>query len=372
MSTDYQICRNCVMDNSDPDIVFNSEGVCNHCTSFKEKFKNIPINGENPEVSFNKLIDTIKNSGKGNEYDCIIGLSGGVDSSYVAYLVKQAGLRPIAVHLDNAWDSELAVKNIENIVKILDIDLYTHVINWEEFKDLQLSFLKASVIDIEILTDHAIGAILYKVARDHNIKYIIGGGNVASEGIMPRAWNFSKVDSWNIKGIHKIYGKVKMETFPMFSLRQLFMNKYYYKIKSAKILNYIDYNLDDAKQVLMDELNWKYYGGKHYESIFTKFYQAYILPKKFGVDKRRAHISSLICSGQMSRDDGLKILENELYPDNELLEDKEYFLKKFGLSEMEFDGIMNQPVKQHTDYPSIRNVTRKLGPFRDFAVKLLS
>lgn len=350
----YQICMRCVMDTTDPNIIFDEEGVCNHCKTFDKQYAAIPANQPNWEEQLNALVIKIKQDGKNKEYDCIIGLSGGVDSSYVAYQVKRLGLRPLAIHLDNGWNSELAVQNIENIVKILNIDLYTHVIDWEEFKDLQLSFLKASVIDIEILTDHAIAAILYRMARKYNIKYFVSGGNFATEGIMPHSWVFSKNDSWNIKGIHNLFGQKPIKTFPLISPFSLLYYRLSGSITRVNILNYMPYGREEAIELLEEKVKWRNYGGKHHESFFTKFYQNYILPQKFNVDKRKAHYSTLICSKQLSRAETEKLLKQDIYPVDELNEDLQYFIKKFNLSQREFNDIMKAPIKEHSDYPTVQ------------------
>lgn len=366
----YQICARCIMDTTDADIFFDENGICNNCKSLEDKIARIPASFLDREMRLHEVVAKINEAGKNKKYDCVIGLSGGVDSSFVAYQVKKHGLRPLAVHLDNTWDSEIAVKNIENIVKILDIDFYTYVINREEFKDLQLSFLKASVVDIELLTDHAITAILYKVAENHKIKYIIAGGNVVTEGISPRSWNFSKVDSWNIKGIQKRFGKRKIESFPIRDPCKLIYHHFICRIKMVKILNYLPYSREEAIATLEREFDWHDYGGKHFESFFTKFYQAYILPQKFNIDKRKAHYSALICSGQISRPEALKLLEREIYPKEDLERDKECFLKKLGISKKEFEDIMNAPIKRHTDYPSLRKWLNIIRPLKSMVIKL--
>ncbi len=372
MCRQYKICQRCIMDTTDPNISFDENGICNHCKSFEEKFAQIPSYFPDREMRLQEVVAKIKESGKSSEYDCVIGLSGGLDSSYVAYQVKKLDLRPFAIHLDNGWDSELAVENIRNIVKILDIDLYTYVIDWEEFKDLQLSFLKASVVDIEILTDHAINAILHKMAKDYNTKYIISGGNTATEGIMPRSWVFSKKDSWNIKGIQKRFGKERIVSFPLLSPSRFIYYHFIYGIKNIRILNYLSYNRQEAIAILEKELEWYDYGGKHLESFFTKFYQTYILPQKFKIDKRKAHYSALICSGQISRAEALKLMEQELYPKEELESDMEYFLEKLGLSKKEFEAIMNAPVKEHTDYPSFHKWINHIKSLKSWGSSLFS
>jgi len=355
----YKMCTRCVMDTTDPLIVFDEKGVCNHCTSALKKLETITFRSEaERQMALDKIVNKIKDTGKGNKYDCIIGLSGGVDSSYLAYVVKNLGLRPLAIHVDNGWNSELAVKNIENIVRKLDIDLYTHVIDWEVFKALQLAFLKASVIDLEMLSDNAIVIGIYNLTKKFNVKYFIDGTNFAAESIMPSSWFYvPKYDSLNIRAIYNRFGSgKKLKSYPLLSLYNYIQYRYFKKGESIALLNYVPYNKADAMKVLLEVLEWKDYGGKHFESKITHFYQAYILPVKFNVDKRKAHLSSLICSGQISRDEALLELKKELYDPKKFEEDKDYFIKKLGLTVDEFNNIMSSPVKQHHDYPSYQRI----------------
>lgn len=352
MLMDHKICSRCIMDTTDPDIRFNEQGVCNHCTSYEILANKNLLVGEQAEEKLNEIVDKIKKSGLNKDYDSIIGLSGGVDSSYLAYQAKKLGLRPLAVHFDNGWDSELSVRNIENIVKHLGFDLYTYVIDWEEFKDLQVSFFKASVIDIELLTDNAIISSMYKIARKKKIKFSLEGSNIVTEGVMPKSWNHWKADLKNIKAIQKRFGTRKIESFPTIGPWKRLFYQYSKMLTSVPLLNFLPYNKEEAVATLEREFGWKNYGGKHYESIFTKFYQAYVLPVKFNVDKRKAHLSSLICSGQLTRSKAMDIIKEELYRSHELKKDKEYVVKKLGLTEKEFDGFMKLSVKSHLEYPS--------------------
>jgi N-acetyl sugar amidotransferase len=291
-----------------------------------------------------KLVEQIKREGQGKPYDCLMGVSGGVDSTYVAYTAKtKFGLRPLAVHMDNGWDSELAVKNIEETLKRLGIDLYTNVLNWEEFKDLQLAFLKASTPDSEIPSDHAIWAVIGDMAEKLKVRYILSGFNVRTETHLPRAWSQGHFDWKYIQSVHRQFGKGKLKTFPH---QGLFT---YYRrlltLRRVDILNYLDYNKPEAMQLLERELGWKYYGGKHHESIYTRFYQGYILPTKFGYDKRRSHLSSQICSGEITREAALLELQKPTYAPAMQEEDREYVAKKLGVSDSEFDAIMKLPQK---------------------------
>ncbi|MDY0094489.1 MAG: N-acetyl sugar amidotransferase [Candidatus Vecturithrix sp.] len=354
MERPYQICTRCIMDTTDPEIEFDENGICNHCKRAMLMLQTEPycLKGPDKEQALQHLAHRIKIKGVGKKYDCIIGVSGGVDSTYTAYLVKQLGLRPLAVHLDNGWDSELAVKNIENICKNLGIDLYTYVIDWEEFKDLQVAFLKASTPDSEIPTDHAILAILYQKAVQESVQFILSGSNSASESILPRSWSNGQQDWKYIKAIQKQFGTKKFKSFPHYDKYRGFYYKHIRGVHWIKFLDYVEYNRKDAKTIIEQALGWRDYGAKHYESLYTKFFQAYILPTKFGFDKRKAHLSSLICSGQVTREQALTLLQEELYPASRLKEDMDYVVKKFGLSLQEFDTIMAVPPKTYWDYPS--------------------
>lgn len=333
------------MDNhDDPQIKFDSRGVCNHCNRYHEEEKIYVFKGEEGKHKLHEIIEKVKHDGKGRQYDCIMGLSGGVDSTYLAYMCKQWGIRPLAVHFDNGWNSELAVKNIENIVHKLSLDLYTYVINWEEFRDLQIAYFKASVIDIEVPTDHAIFAAMYQLAGQKNIKYIFSGNNFVTESFLPESWIHNKFDEVNIRNIHKKFGSIPLTTFPFMDSK---VRRYYIDIKGIKRvtpLNYIDYNKSEVKKLIQEKLEWKDYGGKHYESIFTRFYQGYILPRKFGVDKRKAHLSNLICSGQITREQALEELKAPCYDAEQCAIDKEYVLKKLGFSDEYFEELMNMPI----------------------------
>ena len=347
----FQQCSVSVMDNiSDPDIIFDEKGISNYYYAYKKAEAEHVFTGELGQQKLEALAGDIKAAGKNKPYDCIIGLSGGVDSTYVAYIAKQLGLRPLAVHFDNGWNSELSVMNIENIVSKLGLDLFTYVINWEEFKDLQLAYLKASVIDIEAITDHAIFATLYRLAGEKNIKYILSGTNVQTENTLPKSWIFPKTDHINIQSIHKAFGKVPLKTFPFMDAK---VKRYYQKVKgvrSVSILDYSLYNKQAVKELIQRELGWKDYGGKHYESIWTRFYQGYILPTKFKIDKRKAHLSDLIFSGQITKEEALAELAQPNYDAAQQKIDFEFVLKKFDLTEQEFTAILLAPPRSHYDF----------------------
>ncbi|MEO6306141.1 MAG: N-acetyl sugar amidotransferase, partial [Bacteroidia bacterium] len=326
----YQQCAKCVLDTTSRYITFDKEGVCNFCKkydNFAAKFINKTKEEKKSEFKF--AINKIKRYGKNKKYNCIVGLSGGVDSSYIAYLAKQNNLNPLVVHFDNGWNSEQAVKNIERIVNKLGFDLHTHVVDWEEFKELQLAYFKASVVDIEVPTDYLIIATLYKIAAEKNIKFILSGYNYVTEYGLPGDWNYSnKTDDENLRNIYKAYGNSTLKNFPVFSK----YNKFYYQeilgIESVELLNKMEYTKSDVKKILETQLDWMDYGGKHYESVFTRFYQGYILPKKFNIDKRKAHLSSLIWSGQCERTKAIEELKQPPYPEDMQLQDREYVIKK--------------------------------------------
>ncbi|MFN8414017.1 MAG: N-acetyl sugar amidotransferase [Anaerolineales bacterium] len=374
MSSEYRMCTRCVMDTTDPDIVFDENGVCNHCHTYDRMVREYVVDGEEGLRELEQIAQKIRKDGEGKKYDCIIGVSGGVDSTYVAFRVKELGLRPLAVHLDNGWDSELAVKNIEETLKRLNIDLYTEVLDWEEFRDLQVSFLKASTPDSEIPTDHAIVALLSNMAEKLGVKYIIVGHNVRTETHLPRSWSQGHFDWKYIRAIQNMFGTLPLKTFPHFGFF-----KFYFRMitqKRIEILNYIGYNKKEALRVLQDELGWRYYGGKHYESIYTRFYQGYILPEKFGFDKRRSHLSSLVCSGEITRSQALDDLSAPTYAPSMQEEDREYVVKKLGLTDDEFTTIMALPRKTYWDYPSYGKFMRhplilKITPFVKRIVSLV-
>lgn len=310
------------------------------------------FHGQEGAQRLKNLVDKIKASSMNAEYDCIIGVSGGVDSTYVAYLTKQMGLRPLAVHFDNGWNSELAVSNIEKTLDKLGIDLHTYVMNWPVFKNLQLSFLKASTPDGEIPTDHAINALLFQEASKRKIRYIISGMNFATESMSVPAWSYGHSDWKYIKAVHKQFGTSDLKDFPHFNFIDLFKWNILQRIQVVSVLNYIEYNKEQAMEILKKELGWVYYGGKHYESVYTRFYQGYVLPEKFGIDKRKGHLSDLIRSGQITRDEAIEEIKKQGYPEQLLRQDKEFVLKKLSLTEEAFEAIMKLPRKLFTDYPN--------------------
>ena len=350
------------MDESAIDIVFYSDLSCDYCSDFLSTH----ASQTQKNVDLSILIDEVKRDGAGKPYDCIVGVSGGVDSSYVLSLVVEQGLRPLAVHLDNGWNSDLAVSNINNLVKKLNVDLYTHVIDWNENKDLQRSFISADVVDIELLMDNAMLALNYRLASKYKLKYILSGSNAATEGIkMPRSWNWRKYDARNIKAIHKKYGKVKIKTHKLISVVDFLIYSIFKKIKWVAFLDYFEYEKEKALCHLEKNYGYRRYPYKHYESIFTRFYQGYILPEKFGIDKRKLHLSNLVVTNQISRDEALKTLSEKPYAsDKELSDDYEYVIKKLGYTKSEFQEYIKRPRVCHSKFPNsdgFWNILKKLN-----------
>ena len=347
----YQICNRCIMDTSDIKIIFDKKGNCNHCNEAIERAKEVWFPNEEGAQKLISIVDKIKNEGENKPYDCIVGLSGGVDSSYLAYKIVELGLRPLVIHVDCGWNSELAVKNIENIVTKLNLELHTYVVNWQEMKDLQLSYFKASVANQDIPQDHAIFSAFYNFAVKHDIKYVFNGSNFATESILPQSWGYNNMDTKNLKSIHKKFGQKRLKTYPIMSFfKQYFYFRYFRKMTIVKPLNMMTYIKDEAIDLMKKELGWRYYGEKHHESRFTKFFQAYYLPSKFGYDKRRAHLSSLIVSKQLTRDEAVKEMNTEVYPNHSHIDDMEYVAKKLDVSLEEFQNIIKKPNKIYKDY----------------------
>ena len=341
------------MDTTDPLITFDNDGVCNYCTYYEEYVIKLGSK-EDREINLQNLVQQLKQSGKNKQYDCIIGLSGGVDSSYLCWFaVKKLKLRPLVVHVDAGWNSELAVNNIQNIVTKLNIDLHTLVIDWNEIKDLQKAYFLSGVANLDVPQDHAFIASLYQEASKFKIKHILSGGNMQTESVLPESWGYDANDSKSLISIHKRFGSTNLKTYKtMSSWKNLIYYPYILKMLTHRPLEWIDYNKDNAKEILKNELGWRDYGGKHYESNFTKFFQAYYLPQKFGYDKRKAHLASLVISGQMNRKDAINELAEPIYNEKDFEEDMNYWIKKLGVSHNEFFDIMNQPPKFYYDYPN--------------------
>lgn len=346
----YQICKRCVMDTTADDIAFDESGECNFCKRAERRYAKVLKQQSSGEYNFDELATRIRHAGRKRPYDCIVGVSGGIDSSYSAYLIKQAGLRPLAVHLDNGWNSELSVKNIELLVSGLEMDLFTHVIDWNEFRDLQRSFIKGNVVDIELLTDHSNFACAYIQARKRGVRYVLRGKNTSSESIMPKNWAHRKRDACNIRAIHRQYGEGPIKTFPFMSYAKRNWYDNFWGIKHVRFLDYFQYNKAEASRLMEDKLGIRPYEHKHGESTFTWFYQNYILPRKFGFDKRRPHLAALVVVGQMSRANALEELEKPLVTSSELRIGYEYVIRKLGFTLAEFERYLDAPSRPHRDF----------------------
>lgn len=349
--SEVRACTRCVMDTSDPEIVFDDQGVCNHCREFDAVTSRNWFPNEEGVRRWTAICADISAAGRGREYDCIIGLSGGVDSSYLALKVREQGLRPLVVHVDAGWNSELAVANIESVVRYCGYDLHTHVVDWEEMRDLQLAYLRAGVANQDVPQDHVFFASLYHFATRNGIRYILSGGNLATEAIFPKAWQGPAMDAINLKAIHRKFGQRPLKTYNTIG----FFDYYFWypfvkKMRTVRPLNFMPYNKDKAVAELEAKLGWRSYGRKHGESIFTKLFQNYYLPKRFGYDKRRPHLSSLIVSGQLTREEALRKLAEPLYDSRELEVDLAYFCKKLRISRDEFDALLKQPLTHYSEF----------------------
>ena len=351
--TAYRICSNCIMDTSDSNITFDARGWCDYCNNYHQ---NILPNWHTDERGAKRIaaqVAQIKKDGEGRDHDCLIGISGGVDSSYVTHLAKaKFGLRPLLFHVDAGWNSQQAVNNIERLVDGLGVDLHTEVIDWPEMKDLQLAFFKAQVPHIDTPQDHAFFAALYNFAAEHGFKYILTGANYSTECVRePLEWHYHASDLRQLKDIHRHFGTRPLKTFPT---ADIFTYKLYYRflkgVKVVKPLNCVPFQKEAAMQQLIDLYGWQRYAHKHYESRFTRFYEGYWLPTKFGYDKRRAHFSSLILTGQLSREEALERIARPAYNADNLAEDFEYIATKLDLTVPELQQIMGGPNKSYKDY----------------------
>ena len=369
----YQVCTRCVMDTTDSEISFDQQGACNHCHEFDEVTSKRWFPNKEGKKKLEVIFNKIKQAGKNQEYDCIIGLSGGVDSSYLGLVMIDYGLRALVMHVDAGWNSELAVHNIELITKYGGYDLNTHVIDWQEIKDLQLAYLKAGISNQDAVQDHIFFASLYHFAVQKNIRYILSGGNIATESVFPKSWHHTAMDAINLKAIHKRFGKQKLKDYKTISFIEYFF--YYPFIKDITVispLNFMPYHKREALEVLKKKVGYKDYKHKHGESRFTKFFQNYYLPTKFNLDKRRPHLSSQILSDQISREQALEELQKPLYKEVELQEDKAYIAKKLCISVEEFDKLINEKSHNYSDYPNWDSKYKLMLKVKNIVEKVLS
>ena len=351
----YQICKNCVMDTTDSKITFNNEGICDHCQTFYKDIKPKWDTGEKGNQKLLKIVDKIKKEGKNKDFDCIMGMSGGIDSSYLLYMMKEKyDLRPLVFHVDAGWNSQIAVNNIERLVDGLNLDLYTEVINWEEMKDLQLAYFKSGVPHIDTPQDHAFFATMYRFASKHNINTILTGGNYSTECIRnPIEWMYYQSDSIQLKDIHKKFGQKPLKSFPITNIlwHKIYL-PYIKKIKLIRPLDYIPYHKEKSMQLLVDKFGYQKYPQKHFESRFTQFYESYWLLKRFGYDTRRVQYSSLILTKQMTRDKALEKLEKLPYDKQNIKNDFEYISNKLSITIDELQQYMDMEKKTYKDYKS--------------------
>lgn len=351
-----RMCSITLYDASIPGLTFDDEGVCNLARDGQWRLQNEVFHGADGRQKLEAWAERMKAAGKGRDYDCIIGVSGGVDSSIVAVRVADLGLRPLALHLDNGWNIDLAVSNIERLINGLNIDLITHVVDWREIRDLQRAYIKASVMDLECVSDHAINTLLFRTAHKMGIKYVIHGGNVATESSMPAGWGYDKRDGKNLLAIHKAYGEVPLKTYPYMRPYQLFWYLFVDRIKAFPILNYVDYNKQNALNELQERFGYRPYARKHGENRFTRFYQEIYLPQKFGIDKRINHLSSLILAGQITREQALIEIQAPLYAPDEEVEELEFIGKKLGFTVDELRAFISAPPRRHTDFANASNL----------------
>lgn len=360
------------MDTTDPAISFDEGGVCNHCRNFDAIKHSVWHPDEQGRVMLERELERVRAAGRSHEYDCVIGLSGGVDSSYLAYLSREWGLRTLVVHVDCGWNSENAVRNIEVLVKKIGLDLYTHVVDWEEMRDLQVAFLRSSLANQDVPQDHVIFAATYKFAARLKIPYVLTGNNFATESILPETWGYDAFDSRQLKAIHRLFGRNPLKQYTIMDWKSYYLLwNFLPPFKRLAPLNYLPYDKQAAKRTLIEELGWSDYGCKHGESRFTRFFQNYYLPTKFGYDKRLPHLSSMIVSRQITREAALEEMRAPLYDVDVLRQDREYFLKKLALTEEEFTSIMELPRNTFRDYPNVhgilcamRNVKRRIRGFK--------
>lgn len=355
--SNYRICTNCVMDTTDSMIVFDDKGVCDHCRTYYDHTLPNWHTDERGLVELNRIVENIKRTGKGKDFNCIIGMSGGIDSSYLTYIAKEKfGLRPLVFHVDAGWNSQEAVNNIEMLVDKLGLDLYTDVIDWAEMKDLQLAFFKSGIPHIDTPQDHAFFATMYKFADQYNVKYILTGANLSTECVRnPIEWMYYQSDSVQLRDIHKKFGSRPLVDFPVTNILKHKVYMPYIKgIRVIRLLNHVSYIKQDAIDLLVERFGWQPYPQKHFESRFTKFYEGYWLPKRFGYDTRKVQFSSLILTEQMSRDEALEKLKQPPYNEELIAHDFEYIATKLGISEDELQNYMKLPKKTYKDYKSQR------------------
>lgn len=361
MTRPYQICTHCVMDTTDSAIVFDDSGVCDHCNTFQTKVLPNWDTGAAGRAELGRIVEIIHKNGKGRDFDCIIGMSGGIDSSYLVYAAKEMlGLRPLVFHVDAGWNSQIAVNNIERLVDGLGLDLFTEVIDWEEMKDLQRAFFRSGVPHIDTPQDHSFFATMYKFATQHGVRHILTGANLSTECIRnPIEWMYYQSDSRQIRDIHRRFGERPLNNFPLTSIlwHKIWL-PYARGIKVLRPLNHMPYIKVEARQLLMDRFGWQPYPQKHFESRFTRFYESYWLPERFGYDVRKVQLSSLIVTGQMTRDEALAELSRPSYDKETIGQEIEFVANKLDIGINELMGYMALPRKTYRDYRNQEEIYR--------------
>jgi hypothetical protein len=349
----YRQCSISILDTiADPFIYFDSKGVSCYHYYYHAIAKRQIINGPTGKQKWLDIAKKIHDERGNNKYDCLIGLSGGIDSTYTCLLAKEQGLNPLILHLDNTWDSEQAIHNIEKALDVLQFDFYTHVIDKTVFRNLQYAYLKSSVIDLDIISDHAIRVLLYQKAIEHNIKYVITGGNAATEKTLPPSWLYDYTDQKNIHAIirHSFPDFINLDTYPTASQKELLYLSNQANITFVDPLDWLEYDVNKTQKILEDNFNWKAFNGKHHESTWTRFYQCYILPVKFHIDKRKAHLSDLIFCNQLTKKEALEIISTPPYSYETFSREVDTFLMRMDMTISDLDNLMSMPIKKHTDY----------------------
>lgn len=350
MADSYQVCTRCVMDNTDPGITFDEQGVCSSCARYVEVRA---LSGYRPGESEKELEHTVavmKEKSKGLQYDCVLGISGGVDSAYMLYIAHKLGLRVLAVHVDSGWNSEMAVRNIERMCQSLGVELHTYVMDWPTMKELQRAYMLSGVANLDVPQDHLFCAAVYEMASKYKVKYILNGSNIATEGAAPPfTMQHSYRDTWHLNSVYKKHGRGKsLKKYPRLSLWHAWMGLP--GVTKINLLDCVPYSKKEAIETLSHEYGWEYYGGKHFESRFTKYFQSVYLPKKFGYDKRRYHLSCLVMNGETTREEALLELSQPPYPVEQQREDEAYILKKLDIEPDEWARILNAPPTPDGDY----------------------
>jgi N-acetyl sugar amidotransferase len=363
-------CKLCLMHTNITEVQLSKDGICNYCLDFKKKIPFYTFSPEEEKNNINQFVNSLKKRKNNSKYDAIIGLSGGADSSYLAYFAKELNLNILLVHMDNGWNSDISIKNINNVINNTGFDYESVILDWQEFKDLQRSFLKAGVIDIELITDHAITGSLVRIAKKYNINSLINGYNFRTEHAMPKTWSWYKTDLLNIKSIHKKFGSIKIKNYPFIPLVDSVMIHFGIgKLKLFRPLNLINYSRSEIINTLETKYNWIDYGGKHHESFFTKFYQGYILPKKFKVNKEISHLSCLIRNSEITKNQAKEIISKPIFFGNEIEIAKNYVIRKLDLNPHDFEKIMSENPRAHNEFFSQEKFYNLVNKIKNFYKK---